>query len=84
METRQSGNGLFRITGSCFSEHRDRCERCQRYREGQPATAALLCMDGAVLLKDREHVPSRRAPVVRDEFYAPAKKGQGIDEVQGE
>ncbi len=63
----------FPIDGQTFAQHREGCAQCAQYDEAVPSTLALLCLDGAILMKADNAKPVTRGPVVRDEFRVGTK-----------
>lgn len=57
-----------------FTSHQGYCAACQRFNPSKPATAALMCLEGAAPWKRDNTKAPKREPVQRSEFFA--TKGQ--------
>ncbi len=50
--------------------HRAGCEDCRQFDESKPATAAVMCLEGAVLYKRDNKPTERRERVEKPDTYA--------------
>lgn len=58
-----TGRG-FQLEGNTFAEHLHSCEQCRHFDETKPATAALCCLDGSILLKQDAAKNAPKKPTV--------------------
>lgn len=71
-ERRYEASKGFPIMAVNFSHHLTACDRCRQFDPKKPATAALLCLDGAVLWK-AEHPREKAEPRFRPSTWASKK-----------
>ncbi len=53
-----------------WESHRRDCERCRAFDASKPATAAAMCLEGAVLYKRDNQTRPKAVEAPRDEHYA--------------
>lgn len=67
-----------------FTSHLARCEQCAQFDASQPASAALLCLEGSVLWKRENKVAAPRQLFVRDGNKASKDEIRRITKYVGE
>lgn len=67
-----------------FVEHCRICERCQQFDPSKPATASLMCLEGAVLYKRDNVTRPRVARQERPESFATKAQVKALMRYRGE
>lgn len=66
-----------------WDSHRLLCERCAQFDAARPATAAAMCLEGAVLYK-RDNVVTTRQRIERDEHHGTKAQVKAAMRYKGE
>lgn len=80
-KTFDANRGL-RLDGD-WEGHSQTCERCRQFDATKPATAAVMCLEGAVLYK-RDNAVVKRTHVERDEHHATKAQVKAAMRYKGE
>lgn len=57
-----------------FNLHANNCASCAQFNAEKPATAALLCLEGSVLWKRKNHEPQPRKKEFKPETVRSSKE----------
>lgn len=68
-EQKQFRAGLGFMLDGTWGSHAAGCERCRQFDSAKPATAVLMCLEGAILFK-RDNAVTKREHVEKPDNYA--------------